>query len=146
MVFGFLISFLGAALGIAVGCSTIGKYFLDMEVSYFELPNPNMVILPVVYAMAAATVIVVMFVTYLSTAGILKEKAADSIRVEAPKHKKRKFKMTTCGLLYNGSLSTKWSLRDIARNKGRSIMALVGVIGCTMLVIVGFGMRDTMTN
>lgn len=146
MAFGFLISLLGAALGIAVGCSTIGKYFLDMEVSYFELPNPNTVILPAVYAMAAATVIVVMFVTYLSTAGILKEKAADSIRVEAPKHKKRKFKMTTCGLLYNGSLSTKWSLRDIARNKGRSIMALVGVIGCTMLVIVGFGMRDTMTN
>ena len=48
-----------------------------MEVSYFELPNPNTVILPAVYAMAAATVIVVMFVTYLSTAGILKEKAAD---------------------------------------------------------------------
>ena len=37
-------------------------------------------------------------------------------------------------------------MRDIARNKARSITAIVGVIGCTMLLVCAFGMLDSMNS
>jgi len=40
--------------------------------------------------------------------------------------------------------STKWNIRDLIRNKARSAMTLVGVIGCMVLLVGGLGMRDTM--
>ena len=42
------------------------------------------------------------------------------------------------------SLSAKWNIRDVVRSKGRSLMALVGIAGCTMLVVTAFGMFDSM--
>lgn len=44
------------------------------------------------------------------------------------------------------NFGTKWNLRDIMRHKARSIMTLFGIIGCTLLIIASFGMRDTMNN
>lgn len=43
-------------------------------------------------------------------------------------------------------LSTRWNIRDIARNKGRSIAACVGIIGCTMLLVCSFGLWDTIES
>lgn len=41
------------------------------------------------------------------------------------------------------SVGVRWNLRDIGRNKGRTITGIVGIVGCTMLIVCAFGMRDT---
>ena len=40
------------------------------------------------------------------------------------------------------NFSTQWNIRDIKRNKARSIMGIAGVAGCTMLLVCAFGMKD----
>lgn len=144
--YGFYISLIASVLGIVIGTLTLGNFFLNMEMEYFEMPEYSTVIHQVVYILAVIVVLLVTFVTYLSCRKVLKEPAAEALRLEIPKVKKSKFNLTTKGVFKKASLSTRWNLRDIARNKGRSSMAIVGIIGCTMLMVCAFGMLDTMNS
>lgn len=144
--YGFYISLLASILGILLGKFLLGNFFLNMEAEYFEIPVYNTIILPVVYILAIIVVIIITIVTYLSCRGILKESAVEALRVEVPKVKNTKFDLTTKGIFKKASISTRWNLRDIGRNKSRSLMAVVGIIGCTMLLVCAFGMLDTMNS
>ena len=97
-----------------------------MEMSYFEVPEYSTVLIPEVYILAVVVVVLITVVTYLSCNKVLKEPAAEALRLEIPKSKKAKFSLTTKGIFKKASLATRWNLRDIARNKGRSIMAIIG--------------------
>lgn len=144
--YGFVISLVASILGLILGNRIIGSFFMNMEMEYFEIPVNSTVLLPIVYELSAAVVLIVTFVTYLSCRSILKESAVEALRVEMPKVKNTKFDLTTKGIFKKASVSTKWNIRDIGRNKGRSLMAIVGVIGCTMLLVCAFGMLDTMNS
>ena len=144
--YGFWVSLIASISGVIIGSITIGNFFLNMEMEYYEVPEYSISIIPAVYILAIATVAVITFITYLSCRKILKEKAADALRVEIPKVKLSKFDITKIRIFRNSSLSTKWNLRDIARNKSRTLMAAFGVIGCTMILVCAFGMLDTMNG
>ena len=144
--YGFIISLIASLAGLFVGKYTLGTFFLNTEMSYFEVPVYNTVLIPVVYVLAIAVVALITLVTYLSCRSILKESAVDALRLEIPKVKNTKFDLTTKGIFKKASISTRWNLRDVGRNKGRSLMAIVGITGCTMLMLCAFGMMDTMKS
>lgn len=144
--YGFIISLVASVVGLLAGKYGLGTFFLNMEMSYFEVPVYNTVLIPVVYILAIAVVALITLVTYLSCRSILKESAVEALRLEVPKVKSTKFDLTTKGIFKKASISTRWNLRDVGRNKGRSLMAIVGIIGCTMLMLCAFGMMDTMKS
>ena len=144
--YGFIISLIASLAGLFVGKYTLGTFFLNTEMSYFEVPVYNTVLIPVVYILATAVVALITLVTYLSCRSILKESAVEALRLEIPKVKNTKFDLTTKGIFKKASISTRWNLRDVGRNKGRSLMAIVGITGCTMLMLCAFGMMDTMKS
>lgn len=144
--YGFIISLVASVVGLLVGKYGLGTFFLNMEMSYFEVPVYNTVLIPVVYILAIAVVALITLVTYLSCRSILKESAVEALRLEVPKVKSIKFDLTTKGIFKEASISTRWNLRDVGRNKGRSLMAIVGITGCTMLMLCAFGMMDTMKS
>ncbi|MBD8923758.1 ABC transporter permease [bacterium] len=144
--YGFYVSLLASILGLILGKYVLGAFFLNMEAQYFEIPVYNTVLISSVYILALIVVVLITIVTYLSCRGILKESAVDALRTEIPKVKNTKFDLTTKGIFKKSSISTRWNLRDIGRNKSRSIMAVVGIIGCTMLLVCAFGMLDTMNS
>jgi len=41
------------------------------------------------------------------------------------------------------AFATQWNIRDIMRNKARSIMGVLGVCGCTMLMVCAYGTKDS---
>jgi putative ABC transport system permease protein len=117
-----------------------------MEMEYYEIPYYNIVTIPLVYGVAIAIIIVITLVTYLSCRKILKEPAAEALRIERPKVKVKENSFTTKKAFNKLSLSSKWNIRDIVRSKGRTLMAIVGIAGCTMLVVTAFGMLDSMKS
>lgn len=141
--YNLVLSVVAAVLGIVTGAWTIGIFFLNMEMEYFEMPEAHIVVLPIVYAAAAACVAVIVLVTWLSCRKILNEPASQALRTEVPSVKNAKFSLTTKGIFRRLSTVTKWNLRDISRNKGRSIAGVVGIMGCTILVVTALGMFDT---
>lgn len=144
--YGFIISLVASVVGLLAGKYGLGTFFLNMEMSYFEVPVYNTVLIPVVYILAIAVVALITLVTYLSCRSILKESAVEALRIEIPNVKSTKFDLTTKGIFKKASISTRWNLRDVGRNKGRSLMAIVGITGCTMLMLCAFGMMDTMKS
>jgi putative ABC transport system permease protein len=144
--YGFYVSVVAAVLGIFAGAYSLGLFFLGREMERYEMPEYSIIIAPKTYLLAAGVVALITFITYLSCRSILKEPASEALRVQMPKVKKARFNLTSKGVLKNASVSTKWNLRDIVRNKARSITAVVGVVGCTMLLVCAFGMLDSMNS
>lgn len=144
--YGFFISIFASVMGIIVGNLVLGGFFMHTEMSYFEIPVYSTVIVPVVYILAVITVLLITAVTYLSCRKVLKEPAVEALRTEVPNVKASKFELTTKGIFKKLALSSRWNLRDITRNKARTAMGVVGVIGCTMLIVCAFGMLDTMNS
>lgn len=62
-----------------------------------------------------------------------------------PKEKKNtKTKQRKGGVLTNFWIVFKMAFRNIMSNKGKSIMVVLGMMGCTALLVCGFGISDTL--
>ena len=144
--YGFYIALLGAFLGLILGYLTIGNIFISMEMSFFELPNGKPVMNNSSYVVALIVVFVVTFVTYLSTRKVLKEIPAETLRQQLPKVNASSIDITTKGIFKKMSFSTIWNIRDMLRNKVRTLTGIVGIIGCTMLIVCAFGMLNSMNH
>ena len=85
-------------------------------------------------------------VTFFSCYGSLEEKPAELIRPKAPKAGKRILLERIPFLWKHFKFLHKVSIRNIFRYKKRLIMMMLGIGGCTALVVVGFGLRDSIQN
>ena len=112
--------------------------------SFFEVPNGHPVVKFSGFILALFVVLLVSFITYLSSKSILKENPAESLRKKMPKVKKNSLNLTTKGFLKNLSFSSKWNIRDMLRNKMRTIMGVVGVASSCMLIVCALGMLNSM--
>ena len=142
--YSFWISIIAAICGLFAGRYFIGDVFINLEMSFFEIPNGMAIIKKDSFIVAAAVVLVVSFVTYLTTRNILKENTAETLRNSIPKVKKKSLNITTKGIFKKMNFSTKWNIRDIIRNKARTITAIVGVTCCCMLIVCAIGMLNSM--
>ena len=86
------------------------------------------------------------FVTWLSCRQALKENPAALIRPKAPALGKRVL-LERIPLLWNRiSFLGKVSLRNAFRYPLRVMMMILGIGGCTALLVAGFGVRDSISN
>ena len=144
--YGLFISVIASVLGLVLGKISIGNAFLEMEMVYYEMPYYDIVIIPLVYKVTITIILVITAVTYLSCRKILKEPVVEALRVERPKVKVKENSFTNKKMFNKLSLSTKWNIRDMLRSKGRTLAAITGIAGCTILVVVAFGMFDSLES
>lgn len=114
--------------------------------SYFQVPNGQATVSNSSFLVAIAVVLIVSLVTYIKCRSELKESPAETLRTEMPNIKKNSLNITTKGIFKNMGFSSKWNIRDIIRNKMRTLMGIAGMAGCCMLLVGAFGMLDTMKN
>lgn len=84
--------------------------------------------------------------TYLVCRGFLREVPAELIRPKAPKEGKRVLLERITFLWKRLGFLTKVSLRNVLRYKQRFFMMVLGIGGCTALLLAGFGIKDSITN
>ena len=142
--YSFWISLIASIFGLLAGRFFIGNVFIGIEMSFFQIPNGMPIIKNDSYIVAILVILCVSFVTYLATRKILKENTADTLRNEIPKVNNNSLNITTIGIFKNMNFSTKWNIRDIFRNKARTITGIVGITACAMLIVCSLGMFDSM--
>ena len=71
--------------------------------------------------------------------------AADALRPYTPK-KVKPMLIEKTKFFHKLSFGTRWNMRDIVRHKSRTAMSLIGIIGCTILILASLGMKDTMNS
>lgn len=143
--YAFMIGIIGSVLGTGLGFlvakmimsrdGTMGTYF---DMPYWSLKLPGFCLAILICLILALTLI-----GYLSVKEMLRGTAADSLRPYAPK-KMKKLLLEKTALWNRFSFGTRWNLRDVMRHKSRTLMSLVGIVGCMVIVVGTMGMRDTM--
>ena len=142
--YGVFTALVGSVLGIFLGRFFLGSTFLGMEMAFFEIPNGKVIIEPKIYLMAILVIVIVSLVVFITCYQELKKKPADSLRKEIPNVKNGSFDITTKGILKKLNFATKWNIRDILRNKIRTITGIIGIAGCSTLIVCALGMLNSM--
>ena len=97
--------------------------------------------------MAAASIAisaaVIGFATWSACRASLKEKTAALLLPRAPVAGKRIFLEYITPLWQHMSFSQKTTARNLFRYKKRFFMTVLGVAGCTALLLIGFGIQDS---
>lgn len=139
-----LASFIGCVAGILIGFSLLPTIFWQAYATLYYLPRLSLLFSPwfavAVFAVALAGTALV---TLLACRASLKEKPAALMQPKAPKPGKRIF-LERAGFFWN-RLKFKWkaTVRNIFRYKRNMILTIVSVMGCTALILTGFGLNDS---
>ena len=143
--YAFAIGIVGAALGIALGygiayiiMNPSGMMGTYMDLPYWKLHMPLFCVVVMIAVLFALTLI-----GFLSVKSMLRGTAADALRPYAPK-KMKNLAIEKTKVWKKFSFGTRWNLRDVMRHKSRTLMSLIGIIGCTVLMAGALGMNDTM--
>lgn len=105
---------------------------------YFSLP---MLLISMVVSLVCS-----MGTTYFACKNELRCMPAELIRPKAPAAGKRIF-LEKIGFIWNRmKFLHKVTVRNVFRFKKRMLMMLVGIAGCTALVLTGLGVRDSVVN
>ena len=142
--YSFWISLIASIIGLIAGYYLIGKLFISLEMSFFEIPNGRPYMNNSSYLVAIIVVIIISIITLLSCKKILKENPAETLRNKIPNIKKNSLNITTKSIFKKMKFSNVWNIRDILRNKSRTFMGIAGIIGTTTLIVCAFGMLDSM--
>lgn len=143
--YGFVISTLGCIMGAWLGFAVLPPWILGMFEGSYIIPDlkgriTSLDVTATVIAIAVATL-----VSFLSCRKELKDPPAVTLRPPSPK-KIRHSSLEKSRLWLRLDFSTQWNIRDIMRNKLRSLMGIMGVMGCAMLLVCGFGCFDSIAG
>ena len=143
--YGFYMPFLGTILGIIIGPATIPYLMFPMFKTSYTLPawkgGFSIEYLIICLLMVAASVII----AFIATRKVANESPADTLNPKAPKSSGVKF-IENLKIFKFLPFSSKWNLRDFNRNKLRTIVNIIGVIGCVILLFQAFAMSDSITD
>ncbi len=137
----------GCGLGVLLG-SIVFPNILWQAYGIILNITPNVVIgfnWPLNLAVAGAYTAVILLVTWWCCRRNLKEVPAELLRPKAPTSGKKIFLEYLPFWKKMGFLN-KVMLRNVFRYRQRMFMMLVGVGGCTALLLTGFGLRDSIMN
>lgn len=147
----YLIYAVSAALIGVVSGFYLGSYgipplifttFSKFRIPPLELLTNNIVLLVSLFV----SVTVMASVTISSCYKELRQTPASLLRPEAPKKGKTILLERIHFLWKHFSFNWKVTLRNMFRYKKRGLMTIIGVGGCTALLLVGFGLRDSMSG
>ena len=143
--YGFWLVLTGSILGLILGPMILPQLFYPSMSATYKLPSWNSAWSMSFLYVAALMVIMSLAVSYFSVKGISDEKPADTIRPKVPKVSSSGF-IEKLGLWKHFSFNIRWNYRDAKRNKFRALMTIVGVMGCSALLVCAFGMYDGMND
>ncbi len=136
-----IIAFLGCLTGIVIGPLTLGSYSNDMMDYYYQNPYIRLELSSRVVYLTLAAVILCAVVTYFCTRTLLVQNASEILRPEAPKS-------GGAGFIENSPIwdklrfATRWNIRDVYKNKLRSVMSIMGILVCSMLLFTAVGFYE----
>lgn len=144
LVYCGLASVLGSAAGLAVGFKLLPALIYNAYGVMFHLPELvsgyNLTIATVSSGLAILSTI---GATIYAVNEALKEKPATLMLPRAPKAGKRILLEKVDFLWTKMSFNHKATARNLFRYKKHFFMTVIGIAGCTGLLVTGFGMRDS---
>lgn len=137
-------SLLGAVLGAIIGHLTLPQLIWTLMMSQYEYPyrmHPPISI--VSWALVAFTVVMSVVICLVTYRKVTRETTAALLRAKMPKSGGRILLERIGSIWGRLRFNTKMVVRNIMRNKMRTIMSCVGILCCNALIIASMGLQDS---
>ena len=148
ILYALLSSLLGSLFGLVAGQKLLPSVIISAyKILYNNLPDILTPLNPE-YSLTAAAV-AVSLTTLAALAACYKELnavPANLMRPAAPKSGKRVFLENVSFLWKRLTFSQKAAIRNLVRYKKRFLMTVFGIGGCMALLLVGFGLKDSILH
>ena len=144
MLYSSLACIIGGLLGMNVGFILIPSLIWRMYEVVYQVPE-FIISFNWEYSGAGLILISVCIIgaTAYSCIKELRQQPATLMRPKAPKIGKRVFLERVNFIWKRLSFSQKVTIRNIFRYKKRFMMTIIGIFGCTSLILAGFGLKDS---
>ena len=141
-------AFLGAVLGFFAGCKVFPVVIWNAYTMMYDFSHTVDYIInwKLGLMVLAVSLLCSMGATWVSIAADFKVPPAELIRPKTPPAGKRILLERIRPLWNRISFLYKVSIRNIFRDKKRFLMMVIGVSGCTALLIAGIGIRATISK
>lgn len=144
LIYSVLASSLGSVAGIMIGFNLMPSIIYNAYRTMYKLPSLNnqflwRYALPQSFSIILLTLAVTLYVSMSS----LKERPSTLMLPRAPKAGKRIFLENIDFLWSRMKFSHKSTARNIMRYKRHFFMTVVGIAGCSGLILTGFGLLDS---
>ncbi len=143
--YGLLPSLIGGIAGLAIGYTLFPKMIFTAYQIMYQMPDLELRAYPdiSVYSVLAA-VVCTTGATLWACLSTLRETPASLMRPRTPKAGKRVLLERIKPLWSRMSFIHKVTARNLFRYQKRFWMTVIGIGGCTALIIAGFGMRSSL--
>ena len=147
VIYASLASVIGGVLGMCVGFVLLPKVIWMMYSMMYEIGDISLnfnftygtIGLELIFICIVGATIYAVGRELIHTPAIL-------MRPKAPKIGKRVL-LERISFIWNRlSFSRKVTIRNIFRYKKRFLMTIIGILGCTALILTGFGLRDSISR
>ena len=145
LFYGLLPSLTGGVFGLVIGYILFPKMIFTAYQIMYQMPDielrayPEISIFSVLAAVACTTL-----ATLWACLATLRETPASLMRPRTPKAGKRVFLEYIRPLWKRMSFTHKVTARNLFRYQKRFWMTVIGIGGCTALIIAGFGLRSSL--
>lgn len=149
LLYALLASLLGAVIGIACLSQVLPGVIISAYGSIYTIPNggaPYPIQLDSALLSGLSGIGITLLSTIAAVLSSLKEEPSSLMLPKAPKAGSKILLERFEPLWSRLSFSWKVTIRNLVRYKRRLIMTLVGIAGCTALLLVAFGLRDSISD
>ena len=147
LAYAFLATVLGCTIGTAIGVKLFPKIIFNAYKMLYNIPKINAPFKWDYYILCTLCALAVTLITVMAAIkNELRQEPSQIMRPKAPPNGKRVV-LERIPFIWNrlGFLS-KVTVRNLLRYKKRFLMSVIGVAGCTALVITGFGLKHSISS
>ena len=143
LIYAAYASAVGSIIGIAAGFSGLPYGIFTAWGIMYEIPELKIkFLLGYVILGAAISIGLTTFAAYISCHKELKTPASILMRPKPPKDGKRVYLENFTNLWARLSFTSKVTVRNLFRNKKRFSVTIIGIAGCTALMLAAFGLQN----
>lgn len=147
LMFAFLATLIGSSLGSVLGAIFIPSIISSIYAMLFTLCPIYLNMETIYYILGNGIIFIcVLGTTFITVNKVLMEKPSELMRPKAPKSGKRVFLEKIKFIWSKLSFSDKVTVRNLFRYKRRAFVTVLGVAGCTALMMCGFGVKDSIID
>lgn len=147
LLYGTAASFIGVIIGIFFGFIAVPKILFAAWGILYEMPDVIIEFLPVYLVLGLVLSIgTTVLASYLACRKELKAVPAVLMRPKPPKAGERVFLEKITPIWSKLSFTGKVTARNLFRNKKRFAVTVIGIVGCTALILAACGLRDSLSS
>lgn len=144
VIYSLIAGIAGSVIGIIIGVTTLPFIIYNAYKIMYYIGDISLVLhIPSIVLGVLAAILCTTLVSVIVCMRSLRQKPAQAMRPKAPKAGKRIFLEYITPLWTHLSFTLKLTARNLFRYKSRLLMTVIGVAGCTALIVAAFGLLNS---